>query len=378
MLKGLDGSGRPRSLRNGSSSAAEDDVDDFVRRPRDDLREGAPPVRGARTITGVLPSGRTVWLGVAPAPAPLDEVNRLARSAGELGDRRDRAITWHSDAIERLGRRIDGDTTRLVEAGQKRAGRLARRLARASAGAEARTSERLARRAAELERQAEMEWTSVERLRSLATWDTLLVASSLPLFAAFGQRRGPLASNNLTLALSLLVWLVGDEVAALLSPPSPDGELLRQPDVWSYLSPALNVLTGWFLLHDGQHERFITGLASDFKLLPTAPSGTTLAANRSRVHRYVQQIDLTARVAPDHAADFQTFANVPAVASLVRATFPHHPPGGAGPGIELTSRVEEGVLVLTIEVVERHPSSAISPTSGSFVVAWMVDSSEPR
>ena len=53
---------------------------------------------------------------------------------------------------------------------------------------------------------------TARRLRTRSTWDSILLASSLPLFAAYGERARPFGPHNLTLLLSQLVWLCGDEL----------------------------------------------------------------------------------------------------------------------------------------------------------------------
>jgi hypothetical protein len=104
---------------------------------------------------------------------------------------------------------------------------------------------------------------TARRMRRRDLWDKILIATSLPLFAAYGQRGNPFGVNNLTLLISLLIWLVGDEIADTLfrsaeKSPYP----LRDADIWSYIAPAGNLLAGWWLMDGQQHERFVVGLTS--------------------------------------------------------------------------------------------------------------------
>ena len=69
---------------------------------------------------------------------------------------------------------------------------------------------------AKLEKQLEVDRENVRRLKRRDLWDKILIASSLPLFAAYGQRASPFSVNNLTLTLSLLIFLAGDHVVEAL------------------------------------------------------------------------------------------------------------------------------------------------------------------
>src|SRR5262249_56031979 len=114
---------------------------------------------------------------------------------------------------------------------------------------------------ARLAQQITINRETVDRLRRRDFWDKVLIATSLPLFAAYGDRRSPFGANNLTLVLSLLIWLVGDEVVeSIFGTDEKSPYLLRDADAWSYIAPIGNVLAAWWLLSDQQHERFITAV----------------------------------------------------------------------------------------------------------------------
>jgi hypothetical protein len=213
------------------------------------------------------------------------------------------------------------------------------------------------------EKQFEIDRENLRRLRRRGLWDKILLASSLPLFAAYGDRESPFGSNNLALTFLMLVWLVGDQVVEALfgSDRSKSRYALADADIWSYIAPVANGLAAWWLLGDRQHERFITGITtvSLDKKDPPVPA--------EPLERFHVSVDLSGRVANDHFGDFETFTGVPAVATLGgrRAA------GSAAiaPDIQgLRATVRAGTLRLKFRAV-RQPAEV--------EIAWMVDTSKP-
>src|SRR5262249_19103467 len=141
-----------------------------------------------------------------------------------------------------------------------------------------------------------------------------------------------------------LIWLVGDEIVDFLfgseqASPYP----LRDTDAWSYIAPAGNLLAGWWLLGDQQHERFVAGR------VVISPDSFTSASNKAAsagapelIYRYEGRIGLSRIVAPEHFPDFQRFQDVPAVATI---TSIHRTVAGAAARIGLpTANVHNGEL----------------------------------
>lgn len=347
-----------------------DDLDE--RRFRDDLDHGAPP-RGARQLTAILPNGRTLSLRVAAPLAPAVSVNHVAQLAQRLADRGESATVAQVGAIERLSDTVISAAKRLDERRLARARALCRRIVAGDNAVDARLAKARDEFRARLDRQMQIDRESVRRLRRRDLWDKILIGSSLPLFAAYGDRDDPFGSNNLTLTVSLLIFLAGDQVVDALfgsdAPKSPYA--LEDADAWSYIAPVANLLAGWWLLGGRQHERFVSGVTT-VKLESRTPLTDGVV-----FYRYRADVDLTSRIGKDHLADFVTFSAVPAVATVGAARWT--PEGNAiAPRIErLAAKVDEGILRLTFRMIAQNGPATGSSPFGDVDIAWIVDTRKP-
>jgi hypothetical protein len=363
-----------RSLRSRAPGAlpAEDSASELGSRLFDVLPGGAlPRLRGTRTVTASLPSGRTVWLQLRPATASAAELNRLARAV-ELADARHVFETRsRALAIHRMSRKLSCDAAS-VERAQLRS---KRKLARRVVAGDAKIDARVSRAAAQLRGRNDTAERTLAviagRTRRRGIWDSLVLVSAAPLFAAYGDRGRPFGGHNLTLAISLGVWLVGDELVDLIAgEPESRRKILRDADVWSYMAPFANLLAGWWLLDDSQHERFVTDHA---RLLFVGPS--TIVAGGDTSYRYAMQIDVAGSyVALDDGADFASFSRVPALATITTASAAALPAKyEMGP---VSAVVEAGLLSLVVDVVGPAPSATLPQPLESIEVAWAVDTRE--
>jgi hypothetical protein len=384
---------RPELRHTAREAMAEDYLDVASRRPGGEPVGHAPPVRGTPSLFGFLANGRVVQLHSRKAPVPLGDLDQLVGTLRRMGEDGDAATRERSQAIARLSRTVGSDAAQLArESGAARRKREARLLA-GSARLDRRIDKELIPLREEIEKVGAHHERLVRRLARRALWDDLVVASALPLFAAFGQRGDPFTSNNLTLALSLLVWLLGDDLTDLMS-GSETVFGIRDTDIWSYIAPAANLLTGWFLLRNAQNERFITGLASDFQPLfgarrlaarsasePDEPEPNGEKDHPERFFKFRQEIDLLPFIAPDHQDSFESFEGVPAVASLTQLTWA---PGLEDPAsrrlVGLSALVEEAILTLTVTVAVSHLKKLPhdQPVLSALSAAWIVDTADPK
>jgi hypothetical protein len=351
---------------------SDNDLDE--RRLREEVHRGAPP-RGARLLTAILPNGRIVWLRVATPLAPAASVNHLADLAENVAQWRQSASHAQSGAIERLLHTVAADADRLDEARLERARAFRRRIVAADNKLDRRLSKAADEFRSKIERQLKIERETVRRLRRRDFWDQIVIATAFPLFAAFGQQGQPFGANNLTLTLSLLIWLVGDDVVeALFGSNEASPYPLRDADAWSYLAPIGNLLAGWWLLGDLQHKRFITGIAS-VKLEGVTPSVTP---HGTFAYQYRVKVDLSAQVAPDHLPDFEMFVGVPAVATFRRVRLSPDACSINARIDNVTATVEEGTLVLSLTAFTDVPAHRRHHSVlGDVEVAWMVDTAQP-
>jgi hypothetical protein len=331
------------------------------RRFRDAGDRGAPP-GGAREVTAILPSGRTIWLRVDAPLAPATSANHIALLAEREIDRRRADIASQARATERLSTAVAADIERLERAQLARARQLRGRIVSGDNRLDARLAKVREEFQSRLDNQLKIDRENLRRLRRRGFWDAILLATSLPLFASYGDRRSPFGTNNLTLVFLLLIWLVGDEVveAVFGSGNGKSPYAIPDADAWSYLAPIGNILAAWWLLSDRQHERFITGV-------------TTIKLDDRERHRVL--VGLRDQIGADYFEDFKTFAGVPAVATIGAIRLSSE--GLAvNPRIEeLRSRVREGELTLSFKVVPG--SGSLSSNLGEVDIAWIVDTDKP-
>jgi hypothetical protein len=89
---------------------------------------------------------------------------------------------------------------------------------------------------------------------------------------------------------------------------------------------------------------------------------------------YRQRVDLTERIAAQHASDFASFGQVPVVVSLLSLD----PRAGLLPGTDvrlesMTARVRRGVLRLELRTFVRAGVDLAAPAVERPRLAWLVD-----
>lgn len=332
------------------------------------------PLPGTRTLTALLPNGRVVWLTVGTPLAPATSVAETARLADGATRRQDLAAASCRRALQRLASTVDAGATRVSDARLKRAAALRRRLVAGDAARDRRLSKAVADLRDRVARQIRIDRESVARLRRRDWCDKAVIASSLPLFAAYGQSGRPHAANNVALTLSLLTWLVGDElVAALFGKNQTSPYAIRDADVWSYVAPFANLLAGWWLMNDLPHERFVTGIADGFQRMAELPGPP------GEFHyEHATLVDVSRRIAPGHLNDFRTFVDVPVVASISSVQFSAAGKALAARAGPVAATVINGVLMLSVMVITNGAVAANQTLIDALEVAWIVDTAEPR
>ena len=182
-----------------------------------------------------------------------------------------------------------------------------------------------------------------------STWNDVLIASALPLFAAYGDRAigsnaNPFTNKNLILTGSLAFWLFSDDIfSRWLARDSKSWRSVSR--AFSVAAPVLNAATVYFFMKDKQHERFITGVETI--------TGATLPP-----------VDLKKFIGSDDFEAFKALSSPRAVATIRSATSPTV--GG------VQASVKDGLLTLTL--LEATVAAAVT---GTTEVAWAVDTMDP-
>jgi hypothetical protein len=243
-------------FRYRDAAAGGESLDPGTWRPEEGPIFGAPPLAGARVVNAILPTGRIAWFRISPALAAAGETNHFLQAADRVRERRGDTLRGMTAGLALSGQALD-------EARLRRNRRLRRRLVRVQRRLDRRLSRDFAGQRARVAELRQGELALVRRLASRGVWDDITVASSAPLFAFFGRRGRLFDSSNVTLLLSLALWVVGDDILRWFSQDAVDRRTyLRDADFWSYLAPFANVLGGWWLLHE-RPRRFVTGVVFD-------------------------------------------------------------------------------------------------------------------
>ena len=237
-------------------------------------------------------------------------------------------------------------------------------------------------------------------LRSLV--HPAIALSSLPLFAIYGRHN---LQHHLTLLILSMIWLFGDEVTDLLSSQvdSESATNSRSP-WWLYISPAANLLAGWWLLHERQHESMITGTATGFERVRRAPrrrdeeapvrralelAKAVLAPCLSDAPRrgrhyeeYRAVVDLAPYVAKDFQLDLLGLDEPPALAAVSSLSW-SAAAEGRDPRVEsIAARVELGKLYLTLTASaarrSRRAGALIEDVRATFLVKVLDEASLSR
>jgi hypothetical protein len=322
---------------------------------------GLAPVAGRASVTVTMPNGRRTQMQIAPAMASADSVNRLRAQVAANDRRQSTALAASSRAIGRLGETQAAAVKKLTQQQLASDRALTKRLVGGDAKLDKRVTTELVKAVRGHAVQDRRAAKAIAREKRRALWNNLLLASALPFFTAFGKASDPFARNNLLLTGSLSAWMLGDEIVDrfVVDQGTPrkgrKGRKGRKDqgmqawsrgaDLWSYLAPAGNAATAWFLFKDQQNVRFLSGITS-----------ISISAGGSAPHATVP-LDIALK----SEEAFKARKNVRVVASLVSATNV----------IAVTATVREGVLELTLI----RPSGFGS--GGSAEVAWIVDTQDP-
>ena len=332
-------------------------------------RGRAPRVRGARTLVAMLPNGGSVWLNLRPSSVPVRELDRLTDSISYMDARYVRKLDFIAAGFSQQQHVVKRDTVRLSRIRMQQDHKLRQRISAGDMKLYRRIDRSLTPVIHQINVNRNRQKALLRKRRWRELWNQLVLLSALLLMAAYGQRSNPLAGHNLVIALSLGVWLFGDELADWLSAErATRKDSIQGLDVWSYTAPFANLLTGWWLLSGRQHQRLISGMV-DLKDI-TVQDLVHHDSGRRRLHVVVAKLDLSSRIAPEHFPDFQTFEQVPAIATIRSVEFENDTQ--ALPLVSLLSvAVVEGQLWIIAGV------SSLRPALKTLQVAWVVDTQKP-
>lgn len=304
-------------------------------------------VRGTGYVTAILPNGRKTKMMFKPSLATRTDVNRLTRQIRTNGVKQARAIRVQGKNIKLL-KSAQSSAIKSLTAQQLKAGKLlTKQIADGDKNLDKRITKLVSAQKKSGRRQDQKMLRQVRQQQKRSTWNTALVASAIPLFAAYGDRAvgekaNPLTKKNLLIAGSTAGWLFADD---LISRYVMRGSKKWRSagNVWNVVAPFMNCGMVYYFMKDKQHERFVTGVAQVKGIAENSP------------------VDIP--VGTDHK--FDTFDNPPVVATIMSTDNDEV--------VGVKARVEKGKLYLTLK---GDSAKALSKNSGA-MVAWQVDTLNP-
>lgn len=312
-----------------------------------------------RMVRVTLPGGQRAELWVPSGLVSARAATRLARDATRDLERRARSL-------RKLGKTILVDHEKLSRAQHQS---LERNLAKLLKGdlELSRHLSRPRRDGADVDARERIRWLQKKTLVYPA-----IALSSLPLFAIFGRHN---LDHNLTLVVVLAIWLFGDEMTDLLSSQQSQDSAANRSDLWLYGSPILNLLAGFWLLHERQHEPIVTGTAAEFERVEVQRHERHLPAP-GRFARHFEDyravVELSSHVAKDFELDLLG-SSEPGVQATVGSLTWSRGARHRRPRVEaLTARVELGKLYITLRVSAEPDRGTRRDLLQAAQVAWAV------
>ncbi len=297
-----------------------------------------PKFKGKNVITARLPSGAVTKMILSPQLATHRSVTMLTRRLSADAAKHAKALRLQNVAISKL-KSAQKTAIKSVTAQQTR---LSKRITAGDAKLDKRISNEITSHKKRYGRLRNQMTKSMRKERTRSMLNTAMIGSSLPFFAAYGERSNPLAKNNVILTGALAAGLFGDElIDKFLTQDGKSKGWSRTAQLWAWAAPVLVNAGVHFYFRNQQHERFVTDV--------TTVSG--YVANNTI------EIDLQDKVASDSFDDFKKLSNVAAVASIVDT--------GGTTATGLTARVNDGKLIVDL--------NGDSLADGAPVIAWAVD-----
>lgn len=307
------------------------------------------PLKGKGVVTARLANGRTTKMMFIPALATLRNVNLATRRLSANDARQAKASRTHAKMLQRL-KSAQRSAVKSLTAQQVKASKdLTKRISTGDAKNDKRVSKLMSK-----DRRIDARIKKQIRLgQKRSVWNSLLLASAIPLYSAYGDRAigdnaNPFSKKNLILTGSLAGWMFGDElIDRFLTRGKKSGKAWGTgANIWSYVAPVGNLATVYYLLKDEQHRRFITGV-------------TTVEEDGD-----IYQEDLLKYIGKDYQSEFNKIDN-----PSVSATIQSRDSSATATGVR--AEVVDGNL--EIELL----GTATTPGGGDVDVAWSVDTLDP-
>ena len=329
-----------------------------------------PPMAPAGAVGVKLPDGRTVRLALVPATARHRDLAALRRVCTVNTEQAFGAIAQNGRAIDRLVTSQKQLASRLAKLQAKGDLALLRgilegltKLERRVDGVKRRQDKALVAQKRYMQQKFSRQARALKVQKRAAQIQKLNGTVASVQSAAFGTPGRLLSTNNVLLAANQLGWSFAPQIFEALGLTRPGA---TNPAAW--LAPLASLVTSQAVLGRRQHERFVSGVATDFTVSSPpvhvalfAMVGSAIGAGRFGEKR----LSLKSHIAPAEWEVFAKRTDVPVTTVVLE------PSGAFETGIWSSGEVSGGILTVRIAALS---SVLVRP---DMIVAWTVDTRRP-
>jgi hypothetical protein len=308
------------------------------------------PLQGDGVVTATLANGRSAKMQFRPKLAPLGDVNRL-RSVLAYNDRQQSAaLTTQRRAIANLATAQAAAVKKLSEQALKSDKDLGERIVQSYNKLDSRISNELSGSKGIIEKNNRRIMRAMNEQRKRGLLNSLVIASSLPLYATFADKNKLITRDNVILTASLLGWLYSDEILDAVTGGGKSAKTWRgASNALSWLAPFGNIGTVLLTMNKRQHERFISGVS----VITAATAGPTFTD--------------TVTIPQNSLDDFSALqGNLPVTATIVTSS-----------GVAAANRIVRAQVVPSRTPTISFTFEPPLVVSDSVTVAWILDTHLP-
>jgi len=326
--------------------------------------------RGTGYVTAILANGRRTKMMFKPTLATRTDVNRLTRQISVNNIKQAKAIQVQGKNIKLL-KSAQGTAVKSLTAQQLKSSKLlTKQITDGDKNLDKRITKLVSSQKKSGRRQDVKMLAQVRDQQRRSKWNSVLIASAIPLFAAYGDRAvgdsaNPLTKKNLIIAGSTAGWLFADDVIdRFLTRGSKKWR--SAGNIWNIVAPVANWATVYYFMKDKQHQRIVTGVEDVLN------------------NGIEQEFAVLQHIGEDYQSDFKNIANKRVVATIRKQD-------GTGNATGVQARIDDdGKLWLkllvgleSVNVPTTTESGATDPIpvepDGEIVsVAWSLDTMDPN
>jgi hypothetical protein len=323
--------------------------------------------RGTGYVTAILANGRRTKMMFKPTLATRMDVNRLTRQISVNSIKQTKAIRMQGKNITLL-KSAQGSAVKSLTAQQLKSSKLlTKQITDGDKNLDKRITKLVSNQKKSGLKQDVKMLGKVRDQQRRSTWNSVLIASAIPLFAAYGDRAvgdnaNPLTKKNLIIAGSTAGWLFADDlIDRFLTRGSKKWS--SAGGIWNIAAPFANWATVYYFMKDKQHERIVTGV------VPVLNNGVE------------QPFEVLQHIGEDYQSDFKKIKNPGVVATIQSQE-------NTGNATGVQARISDGKLWLKLLVGLENvtvPGTGddsdiipVVPDDGTVMVAWSLDTMDPN